>query len=211
MAERDDDGPRRPWLALGGPADDLDDPDDLDRPPSAEELAAAAGLRDELAADGAGAGWLRAHLRAATEEDVLGDVRSRGIARAAREALQQRRALLGSASGRAGGRARPGHPPAVRLLREVGPLFLSVGAGLLLLTGGAVWLESFMSGRAPGRAEPEIAAPGPGTQLLLRASLKRGESATARLDIMIEERRAAALHARGASALLVAGAPGVGR
>src|SRR5262249_31986331 len=74
--------------------------DDPDAPPTEEERRAAAALRDALDSPsrGLGAGngkepdlkWLSAHLRVPTADDSLGELRARGLARAAREAVSHK-------------------------------------------------------------------------------------------------------------------------
>lgn len=153
--------------------------DDPDAPPSEEELRAAAALRQELeGAPGARpsqeAAWLRAHLRPATWEDSLGEVRARGLARAAREQLQARRAAQAPL-------LPAGLPPWRQLRRAlIGTGGLLASTALLLLIS-SVLLEQ--AGRPPAAAELRAQQ-----AELLRASLLRKESPSQRLDLVIEER-----------------------
>lgn len=179
--------------------------DDPDAPPSEEERRGAAALREALQATeeptsypkGSGPGprlrekseearWLAAHLRLPSANDSLGEVRARGLARAAREALLSRRA---QAKHRDGGWRQLG-----RALSGTGGL-LAAAAVLLIVSWGL--LDQGLRLRQ-GLLRP---MPRATTALLLRGSLQRNESPTQRLDLMMQERlqqlRAAPLRGRG--------------
>lgn len=201
--------------------------DDPDAPPTPEELRAAAALREALAATeaprpatpGAALGqrpraaseearWLAAHLRLPSADDSLGEVRARGLARAAREALLGRRAQV---KRRDGGWRQLG-----RALSGTGGL-LAAAAVLLIVSWGL-----FDQGL---RLQKDLLQPMPRatTALLLRGSLQRNESPAQRLELMMQERlqqlRAAPLRRGGAvlasrvypSSLMLAAAPEVRR
>lgn len=159
--------------------DRLRDDDPL-APPTEEELARAAHLRDELEAPAGAAdhprppeaAWLAAHLRAPREDDLLGDLRARHLLRAAREAVVARQAAR---------RARQTAWRRVgRGLWGTGGL-LALAAALLLVS--SVLLEHAWHPEAAGALQPAALRAG-----LLRASFLRKESATERLNLMIEDR-----------------------
>ena len=148
-------------------------PDDPDAPSSPEELAAAGALRDELATDTPESAWLKAHLRPSTWEDSLGEVRARGLARAAREVVQTRRAMVPM---------QPSRLPSWRQLRRA-----LIGSGGLL--GSAVLLLIFSSVLLDQVGRPEVGARSRAAQAqLLRASFFLKESPTQRLELLIEDR-----------------------
>lgn len=185
-------GGERPGL-LPSPHGPLPLPkDDPDAPPSEEERRGAAALREALAATEApasypkGSGpaprlgerseearWLAAHLRLPSGDDSLGEVRARGIARAAREAVLGRRAQV---KRRPGGWRQLG-----RALSGTGGL-LAAAAVLLIVSWGL--LDQGLRLRQ-GLLQP---MPRATTALLLRGSLQRNESPTQRLDLMMQER-----------------------
>lgn len=201
--------------------------DDPDAPPTEEERRGAAALREALLATeepasypkGSGpaprlreksdeARWLAAHLRLPSADDSLGEVRARGLARAAREALLGRRAQV---KRRDGGWRQLG-----RALSGTGGL-LAAAAVLLIVSWGL-----FDQGL---RLRQDLLQPMPRatTALLLRGSLQRNESPAQRLELMMQERlqqlRAAPLRRGGAvlasrvypSSLMLAAAPEVRR
>ncbi len=201
--------------------------EDPDAPPTEEERRGAAALREALLSTeeptsypkGSGptprlrekseeARWLAAHLRLPSVNDSLGEVRARGLARAAREALLSRRA---QAKPRDGGWRQLG-----RALSGTGGL-LAAAAVLLIVSWGL--LDQGLRLRQ-GLLQP---MPRATTALLLRGSLQRNESPTQRLDLMMQERlqqlRAAPLRSGGAvlasrvypSSLMLAAAPEAGR
>jgi hypothetical protein len=164
--------------------------DDPDAPPSDEERRAAALLREALSATEEGprapgapasgargperpeeARWLAAHLRLPTADDSLGEVRARGLARAAREAVTQRRAQARESGWRQLGRSLTG----------TGGLLAAAAA--LLVVSWALLDQGLRMQRGLARAVPRTT-----TALLLRASLSRNESPTQRLDLMMQER-----------------------
>ncbi|MFT3754971.1 MAG: hypothetical protein QM769_03325 [Pseudoxanthomonas sp.] len=186
------------------PGSPLPSKDDPDAPPTPEELRAAAALREALTAteaprppaQGAAPGsrpraaseearWLAAHLRLPSADDSLGEVRARGISRAAREVVMNRRAQVRSRGWRQLGRSVTG----------TGGL-IAAAAALLVVSWG-LFDQGLRLQRGLVRAVPRTT-----TALLLGASLKHKESPTQRLDLMIQERllqlRAAPLRAGGA-------------
>ncbi|MCS6914823.1 MAG: hypothetical protein RMK29_02060 [Myxococcales bacterium] len=154
-------------------AADLDEPE---APPNEEELRAAAALRDELERSGppsAEVAWLRAHLRLPTWDDSLGEVRARGLARAAREQVQARRAAAALLAARL--------PPWRQVRRAlIGTGGLVASATLLFLVSSAM-LDQM---RRPAGTTPHRAAQAE----LLRTSLRLRESPSRRLDLMLEDR-----------------------
>lgn len=188
---------------------------DPDAPPTEEELRGAAGLRDGLAALdapgpgpgpaagpgrtplGADARWLVAHLRVPRADDSLGELRARGLSRAAREAVQTRRV---QAPRRASGSARGTLRQLGRALGGTGGLF---GAAALLLVVSWVLLDhsARMRERQPGAVAAEGGRSAAATALLLGTSLRNKESPSRRLELMLMDRlqaRRAALLRRGA-------------
>lgn len=173
--------------------------DDPDAPPSEEEKRAAAALKSALEReDDAGpprsveGKWLAAHLRLPTAEDSLGDVRAWRLARGARESLQARRAAVEQ---QGEGFSRLG-----RSLTSTGGL-LAAAAMLLIVS----WLivgqgqrASTVAHSGAGRdGNPKVRALQPSATslraaqtLIYKSSLKRAESPTKRLDLMIETRLA---------------------
>lgn len=169
--------------------------DDPDAPPTEEERRLAAALREALSAteeavpEGSGpkssgavprishkseeGRWLAAHLRLPSERDSLGEVRARGLARAAREALLSRRAQA----------ARRG-----RSWRQLGRTL--GGTGALLAAAAVLLIVSWGLLDQGARLQRGFARPMPRatTALLLRSSLQRNESPTQRLDLMLQER-----------------------
>lgn len=187
---------------------------DPDAPPTEEELRGAAGLRDGLAALdapgpgpgpaagpgrtplGADARWLVAHLRVPRADDSLGELRARGLSRAAREAVQTRRV---QAPRRASGSSRGTLRQLGRALGGTGGLF---GAAALLLVVSWVLLDhsARMRERQPAVAA-ESGRSAAATALLLGTSLRNKESPSRRLELMLMDRlqaRRAALLRRGA-------------
>src|SRR5258708_5778161 len=63
-------------------------------PPTQEEVQAAQELRQQLSGEreGADRGWLLAHLRVPSGDDLLGDLRARGLVRSARDTVLSRQA-----------------------------------------------------------------------------------------------------------------------
>jgi hypothetical protein len=185
-------GGERPGL-LPSPHGPLHLPkDDPDAPPSEEERRGAAALREALSATeepasypkGSGpaprlrerseeARWLAAHLRLPSSNDSLGEVRARGISRAAREAVLSRRAGVK--------RRDSGWRQLGRALSGTGGL-LAAAAVLLVVSWGL--LDQGLRLRQ-GLLRP---MPRATTALLLRGSLQRNESPTQRLDLMMQER-----------------------
>ena len=164
--------------------------DDPDAPPTEEERRAAAVLRTALAATedapqpGSGpvprpgerseeARWLAAHLRLPLADDSLGEVRARGLARAAREVVMSRRAQ--------GKRRDGGWRQLGRSLTGTGGL-LAAAAALLIVSWGLLD-QGLRLQRGLVRAAPRVT-----TALMLRSSLQRNESPTQRLDLMMQER-----------------------
>lgn len=162
--------------------------DDPDAPPSPEELRGAAELRQALAETEVPraalprrtglhhpeASWLAAQLRLPLPDDALGQVRARGLARAARELLQSKR-----------------RPPVVVERQPRQSMWLTVrGTGGLLAAAGLLlfisWtlLEQALKLQHAERPQARASA----TALMLRASLKRGDSAAQRLDVMLQAR-----------------------
>lgn len=174
--------------------DDRDEPidtqgavEDPDAPPRSDELRAARTLREALQATEEvsdhdplrpqakrtpEARWLAAHLRFPTEMESLGELRARGLARAAKELVQAKRSQAEQRSS---------------TLRQLGRSITGTGglllaAALLLLFSWAILdqgsqLRSSQTGNFAGQ-----------TAWLLRASLRKGESPAARLDLMLQER-----------------------
>lgn len=170
--------------------------EDPDAPPTEEERRLAAALREallateEAAVQGPGGTkksgaaqrlghkseegrWLAAHLRLPTAHDALGEVRARGLARAAREALLSRRA---EAARRDRGWRQLG-----RTLGGTGALLLAAAA--LLIVSWGLFDQGVRLQRGLIRPMPRAT-----TALLLRSSLQRNESPTERLDLMMRER-----------------------
>ena len=166
--------------------------DDPDAPPTEEERRAAAALREALAATeepplaqpGSGpakrlgerseeARWLAAHLRLPSADDSLGELRARGLARAAREAVVSRRLPVKK---RDGGWRQLG-----RSLTGTGGLLAA--AAVLLIVSWGLLDQGLRLQRGLYRAAPRVT-----TALLLRSSLDRNESPTRRLDLMMQER-----------------------
>lgn len=170
--------------------------DDPDGPPTEEERRLAAALREALAAteepalEGPGGPktsgaaqrlthkseegrWLAAHLRLPTAHDSLGEVRARGLARAAREAVLSRRAQAA--------RRDRGWRQLGRTLGGTGAL-LAAAAALLIVSWG-LFDQGVRLQRGFARPMPRAT-----TALLLRSSLQRNESPTERLDLMMQER-----------------------
>lgn len=170
--------------------------DDPDAPPTEEERRLAAALREALSATeealpegpagskSSGAAqrlthkseegrWLAAHLRLPSEHDSLGEVRARGLARAAREALLSRRAQAAKRD---------------RSWRQLGRTL--GGTGALLAAAAALLIVSWGLLDQGARLQRGFARPVPRatTALLLRSSLQRNESPTQRLDLMLQER-----------------------
>lgn len=170
--------------------------DDPDAPPTEEERRLAAALREALSATeeaspeaaggpkSSGAAprlihkseegrWLAAHLRLPSERDSLGEVRARGLARAAREALLSRRAQAAQRD---------------RSWRQLGRTL--GGTGALLAAAAALLIVSWGLLDQGARLQRGFAHPVPRTTtaLLLRTSLQRNESPTQRLDLMLQER-----------------------
>lgn len=160
--------------------------DDPDAPPRSDELRAARALRQALhetedkhesdplhplAPRSQEARWLAAHLRFPTELESLGEVRARGIARSARESVAAKRsqAELRSSTIRQLGRSLTG----------TGGLLL--GAAVLLLLSWAILDQGSRLRGSSGTGMNQ-------TAWLLRESLRRGESPTARLDLLLQER-----------------------
>lgn len=173
--------------------------DDPDAPPTEEERRLAASLREALSAteeatSGAASPahkseegrWLAAHLRLPTEKDGLGEVRARGLARAAREALLGRRAQAA--------RRDRGWRQLGRTLSGTGALVAA--AAVLLIVSWGLLDQGVRLQRGFARPVPRVT-----TALLLRSSLQRDESPTQRLDLMLQERllqlRAAPLRPSG--------------
>ena len=170
--DTDDDDPRTHRGAAAAPGGE-----DPDAPPSEEELRAAAALQRELEGEGPRSpevAWLRAHLRTAKWEDSLGEVRARGLARAAREQVATRRAAQSSL-------LPAGLPPWRQLRRALIGTGGLVASTALLLVFSSVILDQ--AGR-PAVAEQHRAQ----QAQLLRASLQLKESPTQRLDLLIEDR-----------------------
>lgn len=186
------------------------DPDalDPDAPPTEEELRGAASLRDSLAPLdtpkksrahapplGPEAKWLLAHLRVPQADDSIGELRARGLARAARETLLAKRTHA----------ARRG--TGAELWRHLGRSLS--GTGRLLGAAALVLLVSWMlldrsRTRAPQRdtlANDRTVA----TALLLRSSLEKHESPSLRLDLMLQERLSQHRNGRRGRATTTAG------
>lgn len=172
--------------------------DDPDAPPSEEEKRAAAALRSALEREGEAGPprsvegkWLAAHLRLPTAEDSLGDVRAWRLARGARESMQARRA---AAEQQGEGFSRLG-----RSLTSTGGL-LAAAAMLLIVS----WLIVGQGQRASTVAnnagrdgssklrtlQASATSLRAAQTLIYKSSLKRAESPTKRLDLMIETRLA---------------------
>ena len=169
--------------------------EDPDAPPTEEERRLAAALREALSAteepasEGPGGPkqsaaqrlghkseegrWLAAHLRLPTAHDALGEVRARGLARAAREALLIRRA--------AAARRDRGWRQLGRTLGGTGALLAA--ATVLLFVSWGLFDQGVRLQRGLVRPMPRAT-----TALLLRGSLQRNESPTERLDLMMQER-----------------------
>ncbi len=160
--------------------------DDPDAPPRSDELRAAKSLREALretedkhdsdplhplSPRSAEARWLAAHLRFPTEMESLGEVRARGLARSARELVAAKRsqAELRSSTMQKLSRALTG----------TGGLLL--GAAVLLMVSWAILDQGSKLRSSPSMTMNQ-------TTWLLRESLRRGESPTARLDLLLQER-----------------------
>ncbi len=176
--------------------------DDPDAPPRSDELRAAQVLREALRetedkqdADplrpgtprSSEARWLAAHLRFPSELESLGEVRARGLARSAREsvAVKRSQAELRSSTMR-------------QLSRSIsGTGGLLLGAVILLMVSWAILDQGSKLRSSPGSSMGQ-------TAWLLRESLRRGESPTVRLDLMLQERlRQRRLHGVRGSVSLV--------
>lgn len=172
--------------------------DDPDAPPSEEEKRAAAALRKALEPGEAGEApksaegkWLAAHLRLPTAEDALGDVRAWRLSRGARESLQSRR---GAAQ-----KAPSSFSRLSRSLTSTGGL-LAAAAMLLVVS----WLIVGQGQRGTSSLSRGVADGGRGARLLRNSvasaraaqslvfyrSIKREESPSQRLDLMIQTRLA---------------------
>lgn len=160
--------------------------DDPDAPPRSDEFRAAQVLRealreteDKLESDPLHPGtprstearWLAAHLRFPTELESLGEVRARGLARAARESIAVKRthAELRSTTIR-------------QLSRSItGTGGLLLGAAIMLIVSWAILDQGSKLRSTPSSGMGQ-------TAWLLRESLRRGESPTVRLDLILQER-----------------------
>ena len=156
-----------------------------DAEPTEDELRAAAALREtlsvtELAAGPGGrrepvsdpeARWLAAHLRIPTADDSLGEVRARGLSRAARELLTARRAV----AARRGGS-----------LRQLGRSLS--GTGGLLAAAALLLVVSWALLEQGSRLRQRTMSPTVASALLYRRSLHRAESPSQRLELMLQER-----------------------
>jgi hypothetical protein len=158
---------------------------DPDAEPTEDELRAAAALREalsetELAAGPGGrrepvsdpeARWLAAHLRVPTADDSLGEVRARGLSRAARELLTARRAV----AARRGGS-----------LRQLGRSLS--GTGGLLAAAALLLVVSWALLEQGSRLRQRTMSPTVASALVYRRSLHRAESPSQRLELMLQER-----------------------
>ncbi|HMU40393.1 MAG TPA: hypothetical protein PKE31_15395 [Pseudomonadota bacterium] len=159
--------------------------DDPDAPARSDDVRAALSLReaiqeteDALAKERPAAfraqeaRWLAAHLRFPTELDSIGEVRARGLARAAREAVQTRRS---QAEMRAF---------SVRRFRR----FASGTGGLIAGAVAVLVFVWFVVGKG-NDSLPSPSRPAPmQTAWLVRDSIKRKESPSVRLDLLIQAR-----------------------
>lgn len=183
--------------------DDRDEPvdnqgavEDPDAPPRSDELRAARSLRDALRATEEAsdhdplrpqgkrtpeARWLAAHLRFPTEMESLGELRARGLARAAKEQVTAKRSQAQQRSS---------------TLRQLGRSV--TGTGGLLLAAAMLLLFSWaiLDQGSQLRSKQTTGALGQ-TAWLLRDSLRKGETPTARLDMLLQER----LHQRRSQGL----------
>lgn len=156
-----------------------------DAEPTEDELRAAAALRESLAATELAPGpggrrepvsdpearWLAAHLRIPSADDSLGEVRARGLSRAARELLTARRAM----AARRGGS-----------LRQLGRSLS--GTGGLLAAAALLLVVSWALLEQGSRLRQRTMSPTVASALLYRRSLHRAESPSQRLELMLQER-----------------------
>ncbi len=183
--------------------DDRDEPtenqgavEDPDSPPRSDELRAAKTLREALHATEEAsdhdplrpqgkrtpeARWLAAHLRFPTEMESLGELRARGLARAAKEQVLAKRSQA---------------EQRISTLRQLGRSI--TGTGGLLLAAALLLLFSWAILDQGSQLRSSHMASSQGqTAWLLRMSLRKGESPTERLDMLLQER----LHQRRAQGL----------
>ena len=163
---------------------------DPEAPPRSDELRAARALRDSLreteespdSDDGSAlrasnrrdpeARWLAAHLRFPTELESLGELRGRGLARAAREVVMAKRSQAEQRSS---------------TLRRLGRSITGTGGLLLAAAVLLVFSWALLDQGSKLRQSPlggELSQ----TAWLLRQSLHRRESPTERLDLLLKER-----------------------
>lgn len=173
--------------------------DDPDAPPSEEEKRAAAALKNALEReDDAGpprsaeGKWLSAHLRLPTAEDSLGDVRAWRLARGARESMQARRAAAeqqGEGFSRLGRSltSTGGLLAAAAMLLIVSWLIVGQGQRAQTVANNASGREGSAKVRTLQSSATSLRA---AQTMIYRSSLKRAESPTKRLDLMIETRLA---------------------
>jgi len=173
--------------------------DDPDAPATEEEKRAAARLREAVGDGETGreeplrlrpsprsveARWLAAHLRYPSSDDSLGEVRARGLARAAREQVALRRGAV---------------PPKTLPVRWRRASRLLTGSAGLLVAAVAFLAISWVvmehgSPTVPGTARVLVDAQSSArtsTELLMHASIERKESPSRRLDLLIQARLAA--------------------
>jgi len=161
--------------------------DDPDAPPSADEQRAARALREALReseeSQDSGtlrppsrrdpeARWLAAHLRFPTELESLGELRGRGLARAAREAVMTKRSQAEQRSS---------------TIRQLGRSISGTG-GLLLAAALLLIFSWALLNHGSTLRQAQTGSGLTQTAWLLRESLRRSESPTARLDLMLQER-----------------------
>ncbi|MFO0574067.1 MAG: hypothetical protein U1A78_08720 [Polyangia bacterium] len=171
-----------------------------DAEPTEDELRAAAALRETLAATELAPGpggrrepvsdpearWLAAHLRLPTADDSLGEVRARGLSRAARELLTARREV----AARRGGS-----------LRQLGRSLS--GTGGLLAAAALLLVVSWALLEQGSRLRQRTMSPTVASALLYRRSLHRAESPSQRLELMLQERLLARRGGAGRSSATV--------